>query len=107
MKSIIAATIILATGITTAEANTLTGEQICPSVGQLAENIMNNRQLDMPMDKVMGIADAAEDEIAKKMARALIIDAYTRPAFSSDEYRLRATAQFKNEMLLECYKAFK
>lgn len=107
MKSLIAATIILATGITTAEANSITGEQICPSIGELAENIMNNRQLDLPMDKVMGIANAVEDEAAKAMTRALIMDAYTRPAFSSGEYRLRATAQFKNEMLLECYKAFK
>jgi hypothetical protein len=82
---------------TIASAQEPTGQQLCASFGDLAETIMQNRQNGVPMSKMMDATDL-------ELARAIILDAYKLPRFSSEDYQEKQTADFRNEVELECYK---
>lgn len=74
----------------------------CAQFGQLAESIMTARQNNVPMSRLMEIAnDASPDGAA--MMRAIVVYAYQQPIFLTDDFRREAIATFRNEAELACY----
>jgi hypothetical protein len=71
----------------------------CTVIGDLAEAIMTNRQLGIPMSRMMEI-NGADD-----LARLMVMEAYKEPRYSSDEYQRRAVQDFRNEIEVACYQA--
>ena len=69
----------------------------CASLSETAATVMEVRQMGYPMSKLM---EAAERDGA--LARALVIEAYRQPRYSSDGYKENAIKDFANEVYLQC-----
>jgi hypothetical protein len=78
-------------------------DQICPAMGQLAEEIMKRRQEGLAMSALIA-ALKNDDPAADKIIRSLITDAYGRPKFSTDKVINQTVAEFRNSVEYECYK---
>jgi hypothetical protein len=98
--------LVTSLGLSVLGPSVAVAQDICPVMGQMAENIMVLRQQDASMSLVMEkLMATTTDPVAQGIIRAVIVDAYERPAFSSEEYRNNAIASFRNDVELECYKA--
>ena len=87
-----------------------TKDAFCQNIGELASNVMTMRQMDVPMTKVMAIinthaSDASVDQNSVSFARNLVIKAYERPSFSTEQYVQKAVIDFRNEVEVACYRA--
>lgn len=76
----------------------------CEVIAEKAKSIMEVRQVGAPMQEVM---DAVKDSAIKSLYFELVIQAYERPRYQSDEFRRRAVVDFQNEWYLSCVKAMK
>ena len=74
----------------------------CDLAGKLAETIMKQRQNGRDMAEMMTMAE--EFAPLQGLWRALVIEAYGKPRFSTHEYQERAAQDFKNTVYLACYK---
>ncbi len=83
-----------------AAALTLTAAQAqdCKMIGDLAEKTMEARQVGVPMSKMMEIA---KDD---RLLKTIIIDAYKKPRFSTDEFQRSATVDFRADWEVACYE---
>lgn len=72
---------------------------ICSKVAKLAELIMTSRQIGVELDEMLS-DQGKESELSK----AMIIDAYSTPRFSSEASQKRSISEFKNEWQLKCIK---
>jgi hypothetical protein len=70
----------------------------CEVIGQMAENIMQNRQRGISMSRMMGVAGDVE------IARLLVIEAYDVPRMSMPENQQREVEDFRNMVEAMCYK---
>lgn len=82
----------------------------CLSIESTAGTIMEARQVGVPMAKVMKhthpkTGDDKIDEGVEKIMKAMVMDAYKRPRFSSKEYQQNAILDFRNEWYLSCLEA--
>ena len=59
--------------------------------------VMELRQEGVPMSQVMQISDS-------ELVKAIVVEAYDYPRFSSQEYKEKADNDFRNEVEVECYK---
>ena len=73
----------------------------CEQVGELAELIMSLRQKETPMSQMMS-AMGAEGDI-HPFVRAVILDAYDRPAYLSSDAQREAALRFRNDAERICY----
>lgn len=76
---------------------------ICVVISRYAEKIMEARQSNVDITKMMEIAAMAEGKVAP-WKRAMILRAYEQPRYASEEYRDNAVRDFKNEAYLACMK---
>lgn len=72
--------------------------QDCKMIGDLAEKTMEARQVGVPMSKMMEIA---KDD---RLLKSIIIDAYKKPRFSTDEFQRSATVDFRADWEVACYE---
>lgn len=72
-------------------------EETCGTLSRVAENIGELRYNDAPMRTVM---EAVEGELAK----SIVQDVYSLPAYSSDEYQQRAIRRYSNRVYRVCYE---
>ena len=87
-------------------------QDICRSVGIIAEKIMIERQNDTDISIMMDYANSFQiwelnkekNDILKNIFRNIIIDAYSRPFYNSDMFKKDAVRNFKNIIMVECYK---
>lgn len=93
MKSIITAAIIAMA--TSAQAQ----EDPCPAFGGLAETMMIARQSGLPMSQMMELA--GEEDIFRRM----VIDAYDRPRYGTEEIQRLEIQDFRNEIEMDCYRS--
>ena len=72
------------------------GQEMCKKFGDLAEIIMNARQIEVPISELL--------EISKRDADAVeaVLEAYKRPAYSTPEMRKQAARRFRNDMETKC-----
>lgn len=73
----------------------------CKTFGDLAEQVMRARQADRPMSELMNLVGGAGDDGG--LARKLIIEAYSKPAYHSEPNQKRAIAEFRNSVELVCF----
>jgi hypothetical protein len=74
-------------------------QNVCESMGELAYMVMELRQEGVPMSQTMQISDS-------DLVKAIIVEAYDYPRFSTQEYKEKAADDFRNEVEVECYKTF-
>ncbi len=72
----------------------------CEYIGTIAETIMKARQSDRPMSKLMAVIDQYEMPSVKP----IVVAAYQEPSYSSDSYKQKAIAEFRNTVELACYE---
>ncbi len=75
-----------------------TAMQFCMAVSDFAHAVMRNRQNGTPMSKVM------EEAAGERLHEELIVEAYSRPRYSSKEMRERQVLDFENEVYGYCFK---
>jgi len=69
----------------------------CSGGAELAKLIMETRQKEFPMAALMDMAKT-------DLERGLIIKAYERRSYNSEEIAARMAAEFQNEFYLSCIK---
>lgn len=70
----------------------------CQQIGELARMVMEKRQEGVSMSVLMGIAKD------NKLIRVMVVEAFKRPDFSSDEYKKREQIKFRNAFESLCYQ---
>lgn len=95
------ATAVILIGLCLPAAAQQSLQERCQAYGKLAAEIMRGRQNDTVMSSAM--APVQEDTAADQLVRALIIEAYKRQKFLSDENKETAVVDFRNETELACY----
>ena len=81
--------------------------EICQAVGDMAENVMTQRQEGSKMSDMLRIYDeefAALPAAAEEMSRLTIL-AFEHPLFSTDEAKREAAIEFRNQAELGCFKS--
>ena len=96
MKNILIAAALVFASIS-AQAN-----QTCSRFSSLAETIMTAHQSGVAMQDL--VEDLGNDERAKKSVMPIIIAAYQKPRFSTEEYKQRAIDSFRDQVAVACYK---
>lgn len=78
---------------------------ICKSAAGTAKAIMSSRQKGVAMTEMMNKVVGAAEPTIKDTIKALVIEAYNRPRYSSPEYKLTAERDFEDYAYLNCIKA--
>lgn len=86
-----------------AELDTPERTAICPSVESLARTIMKGRQMGHPMSSLMEIANNNSEPAIAELMRKLIVLAYAKPRYSTEEFQEREIANFANDVSVKCY----
>lgn len=76
---------------------------VCNSISSLAETIMKQRQNGAPMSEMMRIAGEAGGALGK-VGEELVIMAYEKPRYRTENYQQRAIEDFRDSAHLECVK---
>ena len=71
----------------------------CPGVAAIAKSVMEARQENVPMARMMEVSDT-------ELLREMVVAAYDRPAYRTENVKARAIRDFENEWYLNCVKAF-
>ena len=72
---------------------TASADAMCESLAELAKSVMTERQSGTPM-----VDSTAE------IARGLIMMAYDRPAFSTEDYKQKEVVRFQDSVYLKCLR---
>ncbi len=85
----------------------LNDEWCGPMIGDLMASLfMTMRQLGKPMSEAMAEASSSDEVFGLDGTfRAMVIEAYEAPRFSTVEHKESAIADFVNKWTLSCYKA--
>ncbi|KAF0175828.1 MAG: hypothetical protein FD162_395 [Rhodobacteraceae bacterium] len=82
----------------------------CAQVGDVAESIMQLRLKNTPMSDLMKRTDETVGKGTTESARSyaaflkrLVVAAYEKPAYVTEENRVGAVQEFRNEAELACY----
>ncbi len=78
---------------------------ICKSSTGAAKAIMSSRQKGASMTEMMDKVVRPADPAIKDVARALVVDAYSRPRFDTPEFQQKSILDFENSAYLSCIKA--
>lgn len=90
--------IVLTAGLALAITGTaLAQEDKCKIVGDLANSVMDARQAGVAMSDIMALPSNTN------LTRKMVIEAYKRPRFSTEEFQKSATADFRAEWEAACY----
>ncbi|OLP56798.1 hypothetical protein BJF92_12050 [Rhizobium rhizosphaerae] len=88
------------TGAQTARAE----KDMCEVVGQIAEAIMQRRQNGSSLQSSLELVRKVGPEGTAKVFEALVIAAYERPMFSTDDNKKSAVGEFRDDSQLACIK---
>ena len=97
MKYLLITTAVLLATTVTAQAN----KEVCTAVSETASLIMELRQSNAPLSAIL--------EVVRDVAilEELVMEAYKKPRYSSDEYQNNAIADFGNLAMLTCLQSYK
>ena len=73
-----------------------TKEELCATVSELAESIMSLRQMGASAQELMQINGK------NSLSRALVLEAFAEPAYSTEAYQEKAAREFRSKTYLEC-----
>lgn len=78
----------------------------CDVFATLAHNIMDGRQSGLSMKESMDIAERSNlPDSLKEAVKSIVISAYERPRFSTEQMKAREVSEFENRYYLVCAKA--
>lgn len=80
-------------------------EKLCSSVSKYAKVIMTGRQLSMPITGMIERAEQSDNKAVREVNKIVIMSAYERPLWATDEYKEREIAEFSNEQYMQCITA--
>lgn len=88
-----------------------TRSDMCVSVSEFAKSIMERRQNGESITDIIGILDKARSEHSTpetiyNAANNIILKAFDKPLYSSDEYKQKAIIEFSNQTYISCMKDF-
>jgi Mg2+ and Co2+ transporter CorA len=102
-QTVLVAAIMAAGGAFAQEA---TRDDVCKSLGELAEQIMQIRQAESPMSDVLKNVVPEEDGSgASDLVRSIVIQAYEMDSMITEEGKASQTARFRNDIELSCFTA--
>lgn len=119
MKSLLTAALLAMTMATPVEAliyDEKSGQLDCAKIGELAVEIMDNKQKEMAMSEAMAWMDlkvlvfwaerfTVGDERVSKILKEIVISAYEFPSYRGEEMQKIVKLRFRNELELMCYKS--
>ncbi len=73
----------------------------CKVIGEVANSAMTVRQMGIPITKPLALAEKASAEI-RPMMIAIVKEAYKKPAFTSEEYKIKIINEFTNYAIVSC-----
>ena len=82
----------------------VTVDTLCASFGDVAEVTMKARQMEIPLSEVLSKIDEGEDP--RGLLRKIVLDAYSKPAYSMLENQQKAISQFRNHWELQCFTVY-
>ena len=75
--------------------------QQCTAIGEAAETVMTTRQNGVPLSQVL---EAATQPDMPSFAPTMVLQAYDKPLFNTEQYRLKAISEYKEVWEMACYK---
>ena len=76
----------------------------CAQYSDFAGNVMKSRQNEVAISKLMKIAKESFDAKYLHTYTDVIVEAYSKPAYSTEKYKTSAIEKFKTKYYLSCYK---
>ena len=77
-----------------------TYDETCQRIADVARSIMTIRQQEQPLSKSINIYES-------ELGRDMVIEAYGKPAYGTEEYQQKSIDGFANKWHLYCIKLFK
>ncbi len=78
----------------------------CAVFAALAHNIMDGRQKGVSMKESMEISERSKlPDNLKAVVKSIVISAYERPRYSTEQMKAREVTEFENGYYLACSKA--
>lgn len=71
---------------------------LCQPISEFAKEAMSARQAGVPLSEALKVS-------TMPAMQALIISAYRKPRYSTEQYQQRAAVEFANETLITCLDA--
>lgn len=99
MKKLLAIITIYFIALSPAYALSEKDRDFCATLSELARSSMGMRQVGVEIVDAMATANS-------DIGRHMIIDAYSRPAYYTEEVRERAEREFATEYYIYCIKSF-
>ena len=72
-------------------------KHFCTSIGELATVVMQKRQEGIDLSKMLALAKDNDG------VKAIVLDAYNSPRYSTDTYKNDAISHFSNKRVLACH----
>jgi hypothetical protein len=84
-------------------------QEACENLSKFAEHTMRQRQANTLMSSVFKEVDQMENvpDESKGMLKEIVMEAYKRPMFTVQPYIDQQTAEFANDVHLQCLEAMK
>lgn len=80
-------------------------DELCPKLAELAQSVMAARQKGVPLEVLMPLTNRGKEPKIEQLAKAIILEAYAVPQYSSEQYQNSAIVEFGNSVSLACYNA--
>ena len=93
-----------ATGSASQEDNVSKSEW-CSTVANLAGSMMSSRQNGVALDDILKAIGANKSESIRKISRFMVIDAFEKPLYLTEDAKQREIKEFKNRWQLTCIKS--
>lgn len=92
--------------IVTFSGNTALADGInCQSIGETAKLVMWHRQNGTAISRIMGVVDRSADSDLRKLMKAIVVEAYETPFYSSQLNKEEIISEFGNKIEVICIKS--
>ena len=91
--------LLLAPALTRADSAV---DAYCQSLGSLSEAIMHARQVGVPLENALRIAETAEED--RDLMRSIVLAAYAETRYSTDRIREEVASEFGIQQHLACLR---
>ncbi|MER9624023.1 hypothetical protein NKI98_21760 [Mesorhizobium sp. M0222] len=96
--------VTLCAGMTAHPVLAMSTDEACAQMAGAAESVMKARQNGIALQKVLEVANNPQYASGKDGFRAIIMMAYGKPRFNTEENKQRAIDDFRDEVQLYCMK---
>lgn len=75
---------------------------VCADLAHLADGVVEVRYNGVPIGEAMRVANGGAEEL-RHLFRAIVLDAYALPDFTTPEYQNRERRAYSNDLARSCY----